>query len=133
MKVFVITDCQDPSHPAPLAVYSDKREHDARRVNELVKGNLVGPIEINRDIPSDGKLMYRVELTKDGEVRSVDEHSVLNVLQLNLIAGWTVHETRSRWRLKVLVWAKDRAAAETEARMIFVGIDTGKRAKIGVL
>lgn len=136
MKVFIV--CRnDPAAEAhscePLAVYTDKREADARRVCEMVKGRLVGPLAVNRDIPSDGKTMFRVEFTKDGAVRSLSEHSLEHVLSLNLLAGWSVHESRNRWRLTVFVWANDKESAETEARQIYVGVSSQRRAKSGLL
>lgn len=129
MNILIVTD----DHGVPLAAYSDKRAHDAAKVADIVGGNVSRPFTLNRDIPADGKAMFRVELTKDGNIRGTTRHTVREVFEQNIEAGWSVYETPRRWRLNVHVWAKEQADAETEARMIFLGVTTGKRQRSGTL
>lgn len=131
MKVLIVSHTSVQG--APLAAYGDKRAHDAKRLADQIGGYTIGPVELNRDIPADAKTLFEVEMTKDGAVRGVDEYDVLGVLKAGKAPGWDLWETPRRWRLSVRQWAKSRQAAEESARLIYVGVTTGKRAKSGVL
>lgn len=131
MKIILV------SHPsvdgAILAAYSDRRAHYADRLAKQIGGFTIGPVELNRDIPADAKTLFEVEMTKDGAIRGVDEFDVLGVLKSGKSPGWDLWETPRRWRLSVRLWAKTRQEADYAARLIYVGVTTGKRAKSGVL
>jgi hypothetical protein len=136
MKVLIIAKLVSDAL-LPLAVYGEKSAGEANRVAGLVSGQVIGPFQLNRHVPEDATGLFHVELTKDGAVRGVSRLSVLDVLKhdasgLPQNPGWSIQQSRSRWRLHVRMWGDDKDAAIQAAKAVFAMVATGRQ-KSGTL